>query len=273
MTRVGTITERSGMPFETERHDDVRAAVLHIAGDIDLAAVPELRSGIEDLVAAGYTNIVLELSRVDYADSTALGLLVWLDRELADSAGKVVLVGATRNVNRVLELSGLVSVAETICAEDTVSDALQGLEVFDDPGMPLWSEQLQTSATVKSLGSVRERVCALLVPLCYSETALFDVKVALGEALANAVRHGSPAGEQSLVTVRVHAFPDRIAIEVEDMGGGFDGEHVCTDDLYASGGRGIMFMKALMDRVVFSNSADGGTVVTLVKHRPSADAI
>ncbi|MDH4139131.1 MAG: anti-sigma factor antagonist [Coriobacteriia bacterium] len=261
------------MAYEVERHDDHRAAVVHISGDIDIAVVPDLKAGLQDLTGAGVSNFVLELSGVEYADSSALGLLVWLDHELSGTSGKVVLVGATRNVSRVLEISGLVSVAEAICAGESVDDALQGLEIVGEDVAPQWMEQFSMPASAESLAPIRERVCGVVAPLKYSDAALFDIKVALGEALANAVRHGSPAGGDSPVVVRVRAYDDRVAIDVEDTGGGFNGESMCSDDLYASGGRGIMFMRALMDRVVFSTSADGGTVVTLVKHRAPVESL
>ena len=39
-----------------------------------------------------------------------------------------------------------------------------------------------------------------------------------------------------------------------------------SDDLYAPSGRGIMFMRALMDRVDFEPAPGGGTLVRLTKH-------
>ena len=66
-------------------------------------------------------------------------------------------------------------------------------------------------------------------------------------------------------------YDDRVVIKVLDTGCGFSGEASCTGDVYASGGRGVMFMRALMDRVDFEVRPEGGTIVTLVKHiRPGA---
>jgi anti-sigma regulatory factor (Ser/Thr protein kinase) len=43
-----------------------------------------------------------------------------------------------------------------------------------------------------------------------------------------------------------------------------------SPDLYAPSGRGIMFMRALMDRVEFETAGGGGTLVRLVKHHGGA---
>jgi len=258
------------MTYTLERHGDLKAAVLHVDGDIDLAMVPELRSALEGLLKSGIVNIVVDLRGVTYADSSALGLLVWLDSRLRDADGKIVLSGANKDVTRILEISGLVSVARTLSSSESVHEALVGLESFRRTARRLWTRNFTMHADVEELASVRENVTSLLVPLHFTEAALFDIKVALGEALANAVRHGSSDSDND-VGVVVEAYEDRIVLKVSDRGCGFDGEHSCPADLYASGGRGIMFMRALMDRVEFGPADDGGTTVTLVKHRTEAE--
>lgn len=242
--------------------------MLKAEGDIDLAVVPDIQSALEDAIEAGFINVVIDLGKVYYVDSSALGLLVWLDYKLTGTEGKVVLTGANENVARILEISGLVSVAGSVKTEDSVEDALKGLDIVAVVGDPTWAQEMSLPAEVGSLATVRERVSAMVSTLGFSETALFDIKVALGEALANAVRHGSPTDGVATISVTIRAFEDRVELAVADSGGGFDEAHTGTNDLYASGGRGIMFMRALMDDVRFSSATEGGTVVTLMKHRP-----
>jgi len=154
----------------------------------------------------------------------------------------------------------------------SVASALEGLSLGTETSAPQWSRTVELSASVENLGTVREEIIDLIEPLGFSEAALFDIKVALGEALANAVRHGAPADGSGVVRVEVLAYDDRIVLEIMDNGTGFDGRHIGSDDVYAPSGRGIMFMRALMDRVEFDNSELGGTMVRLVKHRPTAVA-
>jgi anti-anti-sigma factor len=237
---------------------------------VDIAVVPDIQVELARLIEANLVNLVLDLADVQYADSSALGLLVWIDNELDTTDGKVVLVGADRNVTRVLEMSGLVSVAESICVDDSVSSALGGLDVAPTDDEPEWTDEFQIEADTAALARARDRVESLVQEAGFAESALFDIKVALGEALSNAVRHGSGGNGDGSIDVRVSSYRDCIVIDIEDAGAGFDGVHACSDDLYASGGRGIMFMRALMDRVVFSPAPGGGTIVTLVKHRAGA---
>lgn len=253
--------------FEIAHELGPRACVVRLTGDVDMAVVPELRTSLDSALDVGCENVVLDLKEVTYADSSALGLLVWLDHKLRPSGGRLVLAGASTDVARILELSGLVTVAASIAMSGSLGAALEGLELPELPAEPLWAKRIEMHPDVNELAAVRERVCEVISPLGFAESSLFDVKVALGEALANAVRHGSPVSGASKVLVDVIAFPDRIVIDVMDNGAGFDGTHAGSGDIYAPNGRGIMFMRALMDRVEYDSSEMGGTRVRLTKHR------
>jgi len=265
VTRVFDREKVANMGVRIERPGDAPACVVHVEGDMDAALVPELRALIDGEVAAGCSIVVLDLASVEYADSSALGLIVWLDQRLSPLGGKLVLAGADRNVSRVLELSGLVGLAPSISLAGDAAMALEGLELPATRSEPLWETRFTVPALVENMSEARVRVCELVAPLSLADPAMFDLKVAVGEALANAVRHGSPGGADDTVSVTVSAFPDRVVVAIADSGAGFDGDPASGDDVYASGGRGVMFMRALMDRVEFVRAQDGGTLVCLTK--------
>lgn len=253
-----------------DREKDPRVCVAHLEGEIDISVVPSVKAALDSTVEGGCENLILDLSEVTYADSSALGLLVWLDHRLTPRGGKLILAGANRDVARVLELSGLVNIAPSIAASPSVVSAMEGLELSDRKAELLWEETLVMPAIVHTLSESRSRIVGLLDRVSLSEAALFDIKVAVGEALANAMRHGSPHPDSDEVRVRVAAYDDRVLIAVTDAGEGFE-ERPGSSDLYATSGRGIMFMRALMDKVEFQREPGGGTTVTLTKHlRPNA---
>jgi anti-anti-sigma factor len=254
--------------FDISHAMEARTCVARLSGDIDTAIVPELRGDLEQSIDAGCVNLVLDFTDVTYADSTALGLLVWLDRELSARDGRVFLAGANPDVARILELSGLPDLGTAISLSDDVPSALAGLDVEASSVTELWRRQIGIPSDINQLAGVRDAVSVLVAPLGFSESAIFDIKVALGEALANAVRHGAPT-EGGHVSVDVIAYSDRVVLEVTDNGAGFDGVHNASDDLYAPSGRGIMFMRALMDGVEFELAEGGGTLVRLMKHHSS----
>ncbi len=256
------------MTIQRDPESDV--CIVHLDGDLDFSGVPELRAGIDSSIEAGCTSVVMDFTEVDYADSSALGLLVWVDKRLQSHAGRLVVAGASGNVSRVLELSGLIGVAPCVTAAASVEDAIGGLEMLADAGRPLWVQSFEAPAALQGMSEMRSRVVGLIAPLGMPEAGLFDVKVAVGEALANAVRHGSPSGERDVIGIEVRAYSDRVEVRVSDHGEGFSGDAVCTTDVYAPSGRGVLFMRALMDRVEFERCEGAGTVVRLVKRLPGA---
>jgi anti-anti-sigma factor len=241
--------------------------IAHLSGDIDVVTVPAVREAIETAISEGCHTIVLDLAEVDYIDSSALGLLVWADRRLQPVSGALMLAGAGRDVARILELSGLIGVAPSVFVSDSVEAALSGLTPRAVQAEPLWTLSFEVPGDARVMSETRARIATILEPLGLPDSMVFDIKVAAGEALANAVRHGSPRGALDVIEVEVTAFEDWVEITVSDSGGGFDGRAESSTDVFAASGRGVLFMRALMDAVEFGGGANGGTRVRLAKRR------
>lgn len=101
----------------------------------------------------------------------------------------------------------------------------------------------------------------------YSEDAAFAIKLALEEAMINAVKHGNRNDRSKRIVVRYCVRPDQAVILVRDQGEGFAPETVPdptqAERLPLPNGRGIMLMRAYMTRIYYRA---GGTEVCLVKH-------
>lgn len=87
---------------------DDRTVVVGLAGDLDLWSAPHLKSVLSEHLAAGRTRLVLDLERVPFMDSTALGVMVGVQRRLG-SGERMALAAPTPPVLRIFELSGLAS--------------------------------------------------------------------------------------------------------------------------------------------------------------------
>lgn len=100
----------------------------------------------------------------------------------------------------------------------------------------------------------------------YGESCAFAIRLALEEALTNAVRHGNRMNPAKAVEVEYDIDPQRAIITVTDQGEGFDPDAVpdptIDENLEKPSGRGIMLMRAYMDEVCFN---DRGNQVRLVK--------
>lgn len=91
-----------------------------------------------------------------------------------------------------------------------------------------------------------------------------DVTLALTEACTNVLKHSGPGDEYEL-TVRL--LDDVCAIEVHDLGRGFDFATLDSDEPghEAERGRGVQLMKLLVDRVQFQSKPETGSVVHMEK--------
>lgn len=100
----------------------------------------------------------------------------------------------------------------------------------------------------------------------------FEVRLALQEALANAVLHGCKGDKSQTVQGLIACEDSRLLVVVRDPGRGFDADLVpCPTDehrLLQDHGRGIELMRRLMDEVHFVR---GGAEVHMIKHRPPTE--
>ena len=85
----------------------------------------------------------------------------------------------------------------------------------------------------------------------------FRLRVALAEALANAILRGNGEDPSKTVVVRAQLFVDSIRLSIEDEGGGFDlsrsAAPVLPDSLEDERGRGLFIISQLADQVEFND--------------------
>jgi anti-sigma B factor antagonist len=115
------------MHFEiNSRTVDDRTAVVAPVGEVDLHTAPEIKRRIAELSDQGYTQIVVDLSRINYLDSTGLGVLVGALKRLREKDGELRLVHPTPRVMRVLEITRLVNVFQIFDSEEAALSSLTG---------------------------------------------------------------------------------------------------------------------------------------------------
>jgi anti-sigma regulatory factor (Ser/Thr protein kinase) len=124
---------------------------------------------------------------------------------------------------------------------------------------------LEFRARPEYLAEVRRAVERLGLESGLSSTKLDEFLTAVDEAVANAVRHGSPDGARNVVRVKCLRLPAGLVVEVQDQGKGFPvptAPKMPAPD--APGGRGLPLMCALADSVKIASNRKG-TTVTLKK--------
>jgi anti-sigma B factor antagonist len=88
------------------RELDARTSVISVEGELDLSTAPRLKWMLIDSLQAGQSQLVIDLSQTTFMDSTALGVLVAVNRSLHDDAALAIACPRAA-VLRIFELSGM----------------------------------------------------------------------------------------------------------------------------------------------------------------------
>jgi serine/threonine-protein kinase RsbW len=115
---------------------------------------------------------------------------------------------------------------------------------------------------------VIEPVVEAMERLGYPGKDVFGVRLALEEALVNAIRHGNNNDPSKQVRVSYRVTPQEVWALVEDQGQGFDPAAVADptteEGMERPGGRGLLLMRHYLSSVVYNQR---GNAVTLSKRR------
>ena len=118
---------------------------------------------------------------------------------------------------------------------------------------------------------VQERIEEALHACAFPEHDIFAIRIAVEEALVNAIRHGHRMDPAKRVHVTFTATAERFDIRITDEGEGFDfsvfdppSPTDPTDTEWLPRGRGVLLMRHFMTEVQFRGA---GNVVTMAKLR------
>jgi anti-sigma B factor antagonist len=79
-------------------------AIVSVSGEMDLASAAELREALRT-AQQGSADVIVDLSRMTFIDTTGIGALVGARRNAPD--GQFHVAGATRQIRSVFEITGV----------------------------------------------------------------------------------------------------------------------------------------------------------------------
>jgi len=129
------------------------------------------------------------------------------------------------------------------------------------------SKSRVVKGTRKAFDQIQENVLACMEDCGYTETDLFSVRVAIEEALANALLHGHQGDESRDIEVEWKVDSHAVEISVQDQGRGYDPKMVpdptADENLALPSGRGVAMMHSFMDEVQINEK---GNMVTMTRY-------
>ncbi len=117
-----------------------------------------------------------------------------------------------------------------------------------------------------SIPKAKERVLLELNGLQLPHEVISDIHVVMDELIDNALHHGNQGDHELPIIIDYLAGPEEFRIRVTDSGEGFDWHSLDMlmnkDKILSASGRGLYFIRSLMDEVSFS---ERGNQVTAIK--------
>jgi len=99
--------------------------VFDIEGEVDLYNSPELKEAIKKMIEAKKYNIVVNLAKVSYIDSSGIGALISSLSNLKKYQGSLKITNLQGSVKKVFELTKLTSFFEIYNSEEEAIDSFQ----------------------------------------------------------------------------------------------------------------------------------------------------
>ena len=123
------------------------------------------------------------------------------------------------------------------------------------PARELVSPQMVIPSDPAEARRVQDQIESVLQSSQCHDHDLFSIKLALEEALVNAIKHGNQYDRNKKVQIAYEVQPDRFIIRITDEGPGFDPADVpdptAVENLERPCGRGLMLMRHYMTEVAF----------------------
>ena len=160
---------------------------------------------------------------------------------------------------RISTISNVRGQAETISNERQL--------VMDTSGKPFDREHVIPS-DLTAARQLQTEIEQALTAVEFAEAEIFAIKMAVEEALVNAIKHGNQMDPDKSVRVVYRIRPERFEVRITDQGMGFDPTDVpdptAPENLERPCGRGLLLIRYYMTDVSFD---DNGTTIAMLKLR------
>ena len=119
-----------------------------------------------------------------------------------------------------------------------------------------WTARTVLPSQLGSETAFLDKLLAALHASAWTEHEIFGIRLAVEEALVNAIKHGNQLHPDKDVQVECKLSPARLWISIADQGNGFDPQSLpdptAPENLDRPSGRGVLLMQNFMSRVEYN---------------------
>lgn len=95
------------MTLKLDRALHLGVDVVRMGGEVDLYTAPDLKTTIYEILDSGTNSIILDMTGLEFMDSSGLGVLVGTLKRVRSSGGSLCLICDRDNLLKVFSLTGL----------------------------------------------------------------------------------------------------------------------------------------------------------------------
>ena len=104
------------------RNPNQTTCFVDIAGEVDVYTSPQLKQDLVSMAERGYKQVIVNLSQVEYLDSTGLGVLIGGLKRMREAGGNLSLVAPGMRILRIFEITGLNKIFDIYAPEAEAAD-------------------------------------------------------------------------------------------------------------------------------------------------------
>jgi anti-sigma B factor antagonist len=98
------------LSIDLKTEDAGDTLVFRLRGSLDLATAPTVRAALNDATDNDSHHIIVDLTQLEFLDSTGLGVLIGAHRRAAEHGGSLRLIVHDGSIARLLNITGLIAV-------------------------------------------------------------------------------------------------------------------------------------------------------------------
>jgi anti-sigma B factor antagonist len=96
--------------IDLRTEDGGETLVFKLRGSLDLATAPTVRAALSEATDKGGHDLIVDLTQLEFLDSTGLGVLIGAHRRAAEHGGSLRLIASDGPISRLLNITGLITV-------------------------------------------------------------------------------------------------------------------------------------------------------------------
>jgi anti-sigma B factor antagonist len=98
------------LSIDLKTEDGGGTLVFRLRGSLDLATAPTVRAALSEATEKGNQELIVDLTQLEFLDSTGLGVLIGAHRRVAEHGGSLRLIVKDGPISRLLNITGLIAV-------------------------------------------------------------------------------------------------------------------------------------------------------------------